>query len=209
MPHLLALLDLPRCPYCHVDKPLLNYQGQVETTAQIGGLKRYWKWYVCNRCGGVVTAASTNGWEGEVVDYYPKGRTVDDAIPPTARRFLAQAIDSLHAPDGSIMLCASAVDAMLKQKGYKEGTLNQRIAQAANDHLITSEMAKWAHEIRLDANEPRHADEEANPPNFQDAERVVDFVLALGEFLFVLPSRVKRGLKGETPISPEVAAVVS
>lgn len=40
------------------------------------------------------------------------------------------------------MLTASAVDAMLKTKRYKEGTLNQRINKAAGDYIITEEMAK-------------------------------------------------------------------
>ena len=51
------------------------------------------------------------------------------------------------------MLAASAVDSMLKEKGYKDGSLYKRIEQAAGDHLITAEMASWAHEVRLDAND--------------------------------------------------------
>jgi hypothetical protein len=43
------------------------------------------------------------------------------------------------------MLAASAVDSMLKDKGYKEGSLYKRIDTAAADHLITDGMAQWAH----------------------------------------------------------------
>lgn len=93
------------------------------------------------------------------------------------------------------MLAASSIDAMLKNKSYKEGSLYSRINKAAEDHLITSEMAKWAHNVRLDANEPRHADEAASLPSADDARRSIDFAIALGEFLFVLPSKVSRGLK--------------
>jgi len=93
------------------------------------------------------------------------------------------------------MLTASAVDAMLKDKGYKEGTLNSRIDAAAKDHLITSEMAAWAHEIRLDANDQRHADENAGLPNDTDADKVIEFANALAQFLYVLPARVARGRK--------------
>ena len=89
------------------------------------------------------------------------------------------------------MLCASSVDAMLKQKGFKDGRLYDRIKAAANDHLITSEMAEWAHEVRLDANDQRHADESAELPTKPEAQKCIDFTTALGEFLFVLP-RVER-----------------
>jgi hypothetical protein len=54
-------------------------------------------------------------------------------------------------------------------------------------------MAEWAHEIRLDANDQRHSDEGAALPDQSDAQRVIDFTLALAEFLFVLPARVARG----------------
>lgn len=91
------------------------------------------------------------------------------------------------------MLCASSVDAMLKEKNYKKDNLKTRIDEAANDHLITSEMAEWFHEIRLDANDQRHADESAELPTRPEAQKCIDFTRALGEFLFVLPGRVERG----------------
>jgi len=91
------------------------------------------------------------------------------------------------------MLTASCVDAMLKDKGYKTGSLKARIDEAADAHLITPEMAAWAHEIRLDANDERHADEGAALPNSADAEKAIEFAKALAQFLYVLPDRVARG----------------
>ncbi len=38
------------------------------------------------------------------------------------------------------MLAASAVDAMLKSKGKKEGSLYKRIEDAVAEHLITGDM---------------------------------------------------------------------
>lgn len=125
---------------------------------------------------------------------FPKPREVDPAIPNVAGAYLLQALQSLSAPAGAVMLAASAVDAMLKGKGLIEGNLYSRINQAAKSNLITDEMARWAHEVRLDANDQRHADKDAPLPSEADARRVVDFALALGQFLFVLPSRVKHGL---------------
>ena len=82
---------------------------------------------------------------------------------------------------------------MLKEKGYRDGSLHSRIETAANDHLITEEMAAWAHEIRLDANAQRHADESAPLPSEADAKKVVEFAQTLAHFLFVLPTMVKSG----------------
>lgn len=93
------------------------------------------------------------------------------------------------------MLCASSVDALLKEKGLKAGSLYSRIEQAARNGLITKDMAEWAHEVRLDANDERHADEQAALPTEPEARRCIDFVRALALFRFVLPSMVEQGRK--------------
>lgn len=93
------------------------------------------------------------------------------------------------------MLAASAVDAMLKIKGYADGSLYSRIEKAAQDHAITQDMAKWAHDVRLEANDQRHADQAASLPSSVDASRAIDFAAAFAEILFVLPNRVQRGIK--------------
>jgi len=91
----------------------------------------------------------------------------------------------------------SAVDAMLKLRGYTQGSLYIRIEKAAEDNVLTKDMAAWAHTVRLDANDQRHADEAATLPSTADAKRVLEFALALGAFLFVLPTRIERGIRGE------------
>jgi hypothetical protein len=186
-------LDLDRCPHCQVDSPNLLSLHHLETTNADGGLKRAWRIYKCGRCGGLVTAWGPT-FNGPVVAVFPESRTVQAELPDRAREYLGQALGSLHAPAGAIMLAASSVDAMLKAKAYKEGSLYARIDQAATDHLITKEMAAWAHDVRLDANDQRHADESDSLPSSEDAQRAVEFAEALGDFMFVLPARVRRGL---------------
>ena len=90
------------------------------------------------------------------------------------------------------MLSASAIDAMLKEKGYKSGTLYKRIEDARDNGLLTAEMSDWAHEIRLSANEPRHADDEYGGASDADVDQTLQFARALGEYLFVLPVKVQK-----------------
>ena len=94
---------------------------------------------------------------------------------------------------------AYTIAGMLKEKGYVEGSLYFRIDKAATDHLITSAMAKWAHRVRLDANDQRHADMTATLPTQEDAKRSIQFTKALAEFLFVLPAQVEAGLAATQP----------
>jgi DNA-directed RNA polymerase subunit RPC12/RpoP len=200
MPSLYNKLELVRCPHCAVAKPNLTSHSAFETRSHTGGNQRQWAVYVCSTCGGVVTA-SARGVGQDVHEVFPQPESVDEAIPPTAHCYLTQALQSLHAPAGAVMLAASAVDSMLKSKNYKTGSLYSRIEQASKDHVITDDMAKWAHQVRLDANDQRHTDEVAPLPNIEDAKRCIAFAKALGEFIFVLPSRVLRGLAESKPNS--------
>ena len=186
-------LALNRCPHCNVDKPTLAYCGQAETADYTVTRRRLWRFYNCKGCGGVVTAWSYTA-DGDVGEVFPSEISVDQAIPEKAREYLNQAINSLSSPSGAVMLAASAVDAMLKAKNLKEGTLYSRIDKATKDHLITNDMALWAHEVRLDANDERHSDENAAMPNTADGKRCVDFALALAQFMFVLPAKVQIGI---------------
>ncbi|MGA2478524.1 MAG: DUF4145 domain-containing protein [Spirochaetia bacterium] len=136
---------------------------------------------------------------GYISDYFPKVEQIDSEIPGNAREYLRQAIESIHAPAAAVLLAASAIDSMLKEKGYKEGHLKPRIDQAQKDNVITLEMAKWAHQVRLDANDPRHADEAKPLPNEEDARLSIEFAKALGTFMFTLPARVTRGIKDSEP----------
>ena len=198
MAELKGILEIGRCPHCQIDMPSLNLKNRIQTISSDGRNQRFWGWYVCARCGGMVSASATH--DGGAVEYIsPSFTQIDRDITQTAREYLTQAVQSLHAPAGAVMLAASSVDAMLKDKGYVEGSLYARINQAKEAHLITEAMAEWAHEVRLDANDQRHADEDARLPDGADAQRCIDFAQALGQFLYVLPELVNRGRKSANP----------
>ena len=191
---LMGQLDLERCPHCGVDRPTLSHQHNFATQDYSQSIKRHWATYACQRCGGVVIASAAT-MNDVVQEIYPTPSEIDEVIPERPREYLKQALNSINAPAGAIMLAASSVDAMLKVKGYREGSLYSRIDKAAEDNLITQDMARWAHEIRLDANDQRHADEGAELPTQEQASRVIEFASALAQFLFVLPARIQRGLQ--------------
>ena len=132
-------------------------------------------------------------------EIFPVPKKVDSDLPDKAASFLQQALECLHAPSGAIMLCASSVDAMLKEKNLKSGSLYSRIETAAKKNLITEEMSAWAHDVRLDANDERHAEDNVPIPTVEDAKKCIEFTEALGKFLFVLPKMVERGRAAAKP----------
>ena len=191
-------LVLERCHHCNIAKPTMSARWHQTTVSFDQNNPRWWGAYSCANCGAVVLAVSAHDPNKrleffDITELWPQRAEVSDTVPQRAREFLKQAISSIHAPSGAVMLTASAIDAMLKDRGYKEGSLYKRIDKAAEDHLITEEMATWAHEIRLDANDERHADENAEMPSTAEAEKCLEFANALAQFLYVLPARVDRG----------------
>lgn len=187
-------LPLDRCPHCGVARPTISHRwGPQRSTTHDDLRERHWSAYECTTCGGMVLAGTRHGRSGQVSELYPMAREPDTDLPSRAQHFLGEAIEIINSPSSAIMAAASAVDAMLKAKDYTEGSLYSRIDRAADDGVITEDMAHWAHDVRLDANDQRHADEDAELPEISDAERCVEFAEALGEFLFVLPARVRRG----------------
>lgn len=88
---------------------------------------------------------------------------------------------------------------MLKEKGYLESSLYARINKATEDGLLTKEMATWAHQVRLDANDQRHTDVNSGLPTIAEAKQAIEFTKTLSEFLFVLPAKVSRGIATSTP----------
>ena len=208
-------LALDRCPHCFTATPTLNRQhvlsaqpGKAAAIAMTGpGEYLQWHVYICTSCAGLVAAAATiTGNQISYTTSLPAPRIVPDIaalsadIPPKPARYLLQARETLSSPSSSVMTAASAVDAMLKARGYKDGTLYSRIQQAENEGVLTKDMARWAHDVRLDANDERHADLDASALTFKDATRCLEFAEALADLLFVLPARVKRGLKAPAPL---------
>jgi len=201
MAKLLAQLQIDSCPYCGRANPTL--QATIEkpfTTCDVlGSNVRWWSAYSCRSCGGLIVAsapyANTNPLTRPVNFVAPRIPEINEAIPESPREYLRQAQNSFHAPAGSIMLSASAIDAMLKVKGLTTGSLYTRIDKAAEDHLITREMSEWAHKVRLDANEQRHADHGASLPTTEDAKETYELAKAFAEYLFVLPAKVARGIQ--------------
>ena len=194
-----TLNSVERCPHCGTGSPFLGRSWQGITVGSKYGHRRLWGAFVCTSCGGLVTAYSNNDIESNLLNYpeevFPKPKNADEDLPPVARSFLQQAMDTIHAPDAAAVMAGSAVDAMLKEKGLRKGSLYERIDSALDQNILTQGMADWAHEVRLGSNRPRHADEENPHVTTEQAQQSVDFAEALGNFLFVLTAKIERGIQ--------------
>ena len=186
---------MKRCPHCNIADPNVVKVHDFPTNNANNSFPRVWITYVCQSCGGALIGSIKSKQNLMALELFPESKAVDESLPDKAKQFLNQSLETIHAPAGSIMLSASSIDALLKDKGYKDGNLYKRIEAAAKDHLITVGMSDWAHQIRLEANDQRHADENADLPTEDDAKRIVEFAFALADFLYVLPNKVNTGIE--------------
>lgn len=203
-------LLLPRCPHCATAHPTIKQEhflavrplrGMPQAANQAQSLR--WHIYICTSCGGLIAAMVPVTTHQQPMTKYatwiiPGPRAARTDVPPRVAGYLDQAQETMSSPSASVMVSASAVDAMLKEKGYKTGSLYTRIGEAVAANVITADMGEWAHDVRLDANDERHADEQSALPTVDDAIRCYEFAVTLAEVIFVLPARVKRGRK-QTP----------
>ena len=195
MPNLDSQLALDKCPHCSVDKPNLQAHGtQFDTYNFNNSVHRRWKNYICARCGGVVLAGTDpDDRDFTITEMYPESKALHKAIPKTAREYLTQAMNSIQAPAGAIMLAASAVDAMLKDQKFTGSSLLSRIKQATENGTIPSSLGTWSEKVRLESSEDP-GDPGFKMPSQKDARQVIDFTLVLAEYMFVLPQKVQKGL---------------
>lgn len=198
---LTANLDgLSRCPHCGVANPLLLrlWDSGGFVPRHTAGQTSRWGAYGCTSCGNVVAAKGmpgANAENTEVIDTFPKPKEAHTDIPAIPRKYLQQAYETLHAPDAAAVMAGSAVDAMLKELQYVEGSLYDRIDAAVKDHILTKGMGRWAHSVRLGSNRPRHADKDKPHLSQEETKNSVYFAEALANFLFVLRARVERGIE--------------
>lgn len=189
------LLGVSNCPHCGITAPLivLKWASDGHLPRTDGGRTRKWAAFACTSCGSLISVEGSpdNGSSAPpVIAMYPTIWSAKASIPERARTYLNQAMQTLAQPDASVVMSASSIDAMLKDKGLENGSLYARINQAVEQGIVTQGMADWAHRVRLDANSPRHAD--ANDPHMtrDDADRAFEYAKTLAEILYVLPSRM-------------------
>jgi len=207
-------LQVDRCPHCSTANPTLIrrhvFYVQPKKASYLAAFPNncflQWHVYTCESCAGLAAVASRVAAtqvqfpQNQAAEWMvPAPDPISADVPEPAARYLLRARETISSPEASVVMSASAVDAMLKKRQYMAGTLYTRIKKAEEDGVLTKEMAAWAHDIRLDANDERHADHTAEAPTLKDAERCLEFAETIADLLFVLPARVKRGLKPASP----------
>ncbi len=201
-PFIKQLVDIECCPRCGINNPhiSLRYSPSKPATAHGTGEQSWWAFYSCESCAKPINVKAVQLQKGSPIwDLFvdPKPWTPFASLPCEAKRYMKQARNTLSSPDASLLMSASCVDAMLKHLGLEKGSLYKRIEEAVQEGLITNEMSRWGHLVRLEANSVRHADK-GKEPTIEDAEQSFLFSEKLAEILFHIPSLLPEEKNGGT-----------
>lgn len=92
---------------------------------------------------------------------------------------------------GAVMLARAVVESTAKEKGIKNGTLNIKIDELADQGLIRKVVAEQAHEIRHLGNSTAHGDlDDAVTP--EDSEEVLNLMAEVLNEVWQAPARSRR-----------------
>ena len=108
-----------------------------------------------------------------------------------------------HIHTGAAGLYRSLVDTTTKKQladnSLKEGgTLYERLKRLADNHVIPSAVAEWAHEVRVIGNDGLHEDATVSR---DDAEMARSFALTYLRYAFELPGDI-RARRAPKPTPP-------
>lgn len=183
------------CPHCQINNPNL---GEVyHNTFQDSENKQRKTWYIfcCNNCYGLVTVETAINNSKNVIKYFPENDVISEDIPNPAKKYLEEAVKTVHSPSASILVGSRSLNEMLLAIGYEDKNLYNKLQQASEDRKITSEMESWAHEVRLNANEERHPKKYSTEATQEDAKNTIELLKAFAQYLFVLPAMIQKEIK--------------
>lgn len=122
----------------------------------------------------------------------PSGLAPNDT-PENTARFFEQGTSSLESGnfDAAGVMFRKTLESATKILDVRLSSqaLVKRIDSLATDGRITSDLAQWAHEVRLGGNEAAHDDELFSESDAQDLRNFVENFL---RYAFTLPSAVRR-----------------
>ena len=172
------------CPWCGVLTPPRPEWDATE-----------WKTIRCLECSNVTLLHFKQGHaEPDLYPSSPKA-SADHRIPsPIRDDFIeAQKDFSIGSHKSAVVMCRRALQAAAVEKGATKGKkLWEQIDELANQHVIIPEMAKMAHQIRLEGNIGAHPDEDGLEDIAKDdATEVIDFTEAFLAAIYVIPRKVE------------------
>lgn len=189
------------CPYCDA-----KVQAKVLTEREYPPGEECepykYSFVECTNCGSVLVGWSEwemgengdQGW-GNPTRQWPEPDTkLHSNIPRSVQRSLEEAKRCLNsrAYMACAVMCGRAVEALCKDK-LKSKTLADGLRKLKAEKIIDEKLFEWSEALRHERNIGAHAGDETT--SWQDARDILDFALAISEYVYVLDDKYKAYLE--------------
>lgn len=183
------------CPYCDA-KVQAKVLAEKEYPPGEECEAHKYQFVECSQCGSVLVGwaeweygeEADQGW-GHVVRQWPlPDTTLHSNIPRTIRRSLEEAkrCFSSKAFMACAVMCGRAIEGLCKDK-VKSKYLADGLKKLKAEKIIDEKLFEWGEALRNERNIGAHAGEETI--SRQDASDVLDFALAMAEYVYVLDDK--------------------
>jgi len=145
--------------------------------------------FTCNRCRGVIAVAISP--QNELWDIYPASRSVPECLPAELDQEFREAVSNLNrgACKSALAMARATLQLAVRERQAEGDSLADEIADLANKHVITPDMADWAKEVRLGGNLALHP-KPGQSVSEEEATEIIDFADALLTYLYTIPAQV-------------------
>lgn len=185
------------CPYCDA-----KVQAKVLAEREYGPgpdcEPHKYQFVECSQCGSVLVGwaewemgeDSDQGW-GHLVRQWPEpDARLHSNIPRIVRRALEEAKRCFGSKSfmACAVMCGRAIEGLCKDK-VKSKYLGDGLKKLKAAKIIDEKLFEWGEALRNERNIGAHAGDETI--SRQDASDVLDFALAMAEYVYVLDDKYK------------------
>jgi Domain of unknown function (DUF4145) len=155
----------------------------------------------CSQCGAAMVGYSDyemteegNGWSLPIRQWPEPDDDLHANIPRSVRKSLEEAKRCLtsRAYMACAVMCGRAVEALCKDK-VNGKTLADGLKKLRTGKIIDEKLYEWSEALRHERNIGAHAGDEVT--TWQDARDVLDFAIAISEYVYVLDEKYKAYVK--------------
>lgn len=121
--------------------------------------------------------------------------TIDENLPDHVRADYEEASKCYSAGlhTAAAIMCRRLIELSVKEKGAEGPNLYQKIEHLVKSGLLTPELGRVAHAIRIIGNDGAHPDyPDLVDLTQRDAERALDFVRLYTEYVYTLPAKTAK-----------------
>lgn len=151
----------------------------------------------CTHCQETLLGISEHVDFGDETGWtYPERKwpEPEDPLPGSIPRSVRRALDearrclSTNAYMATAVMCGRAVEALCKDK-TRAKTLAEGLNRLLSEKIIDEKLFSWSEALRKERNIGAHAGE--TEVSWQDARDVLDFAIAISEYVYVLDEKYK------------------